>query len=66
MNKPTQKLNYEIENQYNNTNPNIRNMNNDKAYGESNYPYIVQTKSNHIDSKIIKNNKIKFTINRIT
>jgi chromosome segregation ATPase len=65
MNNPTQKLNYEIENQYSNTNPNIRNMNNNKDYGESNYPYTVQTQSNHIDSKIVKDNEIKFIINRI-
>ena len=60
-----QKGNYDMENQYNNTNPN-RNTGIAKNYGElNNYSYSLQTESNHIESKIVRDNEIKFLINRI-
>ena len=53
-----QKQNYEMDNQYENQNPN-------KNYEESNYSSSIQTENNHIDSKIVKDNEIKFLVNRI-
>ena len=61
VNRTRQKPNYEIENQYNNTNPNIRNIGNNNAYGE----YSMQNESNHIESRIVKDNEIQFLINRL-
>jgi hypothetical protein len=60
-----QKTNYEMENQFNNTNPNNRNMIGNKNYGESNYSYSMNIEGNHIESKIVKDNEIKFLMNRI-
>ena len=52
-------------NQFNNSNPNNRMISNNKNIVESNYAYTMQMESNHIDSKIVKDNEIKFLMNRI-
>jgi hypothetical protein len=61
----SQKSNYGMDTQYNNTNPNNRIITGNKNYVESNYAYSMQTESNHINSKIVNDNEIKFLINRI-
>ena len=65
VNKTRQKPNYEIENQYNNTNPNIRNTGKNNAYAEANYSYSGLKEDNHIESRIVKDNEIQFLINRL-
>ena len=59
-----QKQNYEIDNQYNSFQNETNNTGN-KNYGESNYSYSVKPESNHIDSKIVNDNEIRFLVKRI-